>query len=172
MRETLFKPLVESLQKDPGQEPNCIRRTKIEWALADSVNCFFQELAHFRDVFQRSLGEIKFVLLPAAILLSSLPTQLRQSLGVSVAETQASFQGGRLAGTTSLRLSLAVLSTPVFRAFISLKPDGGTLRRPGDRRSLGLVMILLEEPAVLGCAGDAGFAGLCRNLPTHLVEIL
>ena len=59
----------------------------------------------------------------------------------------------------------------MFRAFLSLKAYGDTLRRPGDRRSLGLVLLSVE-PAALGCAGDAGFARLCRNLPTYLVEPL
>jgi hypothetical protein len=41
MRETLFNTLVESLQENPGQEPNRIRGTKVEWALPDSVDRFF-----------------------------------------------------------------------------------------------------------------------------------
>lgn len=127
MREALFQTLIESLQKDPGQKPNRIGGTKIEGALPDSANGFRQELAHVADAFQRSLREIKFVTLLAAILLSSLSTQFRQPLGVSVAKTQAPLQSRRLARTTSLRLSFAVLSTPLFRAFLCLKLDGDTL---------------------------------------------
>jgi hypothetical protein len=114
MRETLFNTLVESLQENPGQEPNRIRGTKIEWALADSVDRFFQEFTHFPNAFQRSLGEITFVSLPAAILLSSLPTQSGKFLGMRVKEAEASLHGGRLAGTASLRLSLTPLPTPLF----------------------------------------------------------
>jgi hypothetical protein len=127
MREALFKTLIESLKKNAGQEPNRIRCAKIEWALTDSVDRFFQKFAYLPDAFERSLREIKFVTFPAAILLSSLSTQFRQSLGVSVTKTQTPFQSRRLARTTSLRLSFAVLSTPLFRAFLCLKPDGGTL---------------------------------------------
>jgi hypothetical protein len=42
MGQTLFNPLIERLQENTGQEPNSIRRTKIEWALSDSVDRFLQ----------------------------------------------------------------------------------------------------------------------------------
>jgi hypothetical protein len=42
MGQTLFNPLIESLQKNTGQKPNSIRRPKIEWALPDSVDRIFQ----------------------------------------------------------------------------------------------------------------------------------
>jgi hypothetical protein len=78
---------VDRLQENASQEPNRIRGAKIEWALADSVDCLFQQLAHFADAFQWSLRENGLVTLPAAILPPALSTQLRQSLGVSMAKT-------------------------------------------------------------------------------------
>jgi hypothetical protein len=48
-------------------------------------------------------------------------------------EAQVAFHGGRLAHTTSLRLSLALLPAPLFQAFLRLKAHGGTLRRPPAR---------------------------------------
>jgi hypothetical protein len=42
-------------------------------------------------------------------------------------------------------------------------------RRPSLDAAIDAPTILLKELAVLGCAGDADFAGLCRNLPTYPV---
>ena len=114
MGEPLFKPLIESLQKNPGQKPNRIRGTKIERALPDSVNRFLQELAHFPDAFQRSARETAFVRLPATASLSSLSPKRGQFFGMRVKEAQPSFHGGRLAYTTSLCLSLTLLPAPLF----------------------------------------------------------
>jgi hypothetical protein len=78
MGEAFFKSLIESLQKSTGQKPNGVRRPKIECALSDSVDRFFQKLAHISDAFQRFVWEgATSVKLPTAILLSSLSTQLR-----------------------------------------------------------------------------------------------
>ena len=65
----------------------------------------------------------------------------------------------------SVRLAI----TPHFSVF---KAHGGTLRRLGDRRIVEFVPIRWEELPVLGCAGVADFASLCRNLPSYLAEIL
>jgi hypothetical protein len=74
MGQTLFNPLIERLQENTGQEPNSIRRPKIEWALPDSVDRFFQEFAYFPHGFQRPVCVIAFVKLPATVLHSSLST--------------------------------------------------------------------------------------------------
>jgi hypothetical protein len=87
-------------------------------------------------------------------------------------KAQPPFHGGRRAQISSLRLSLAPLSAPLFRAFISLNAYGGTLRRVDDRRSVEIVTIQWKELPVLCCAGGADFATLCRNLPRYLVELL
>ncbi len=71
-------------------------------------------------------------MLAAAILLSSFPAQLGQFLRMRVKETQAPLHCGRLACVTSLRASLARISPPLFRAFPSLNPDGGTFPCPCD----------------------------------------
>jgi hypothetical protein len=112
--QTLFNPLIESLEENTGQEPNSIRRAKIEWATPDSVDRFLQQFAHFSHAFQRSIGDARFVETPTTILSSPLSTQLRQPLGMGVAKAQPSLYGRRLAGTASLRLSLALLPTPLF----------------------------------------------------------
>jgi hypothetical protein len=115
MREALFKPLIESLEKSTSQKPDSVCRPKIEWALSNSIDRFFQEVAHVSDGFQVSVRQVTAcVNLPTAILLSSLSTQLRQPLGVSVAKTQVSYYGWCLAGTTGLCPSLALFSTPFF----------------------------------------------------------
>ena len=63
---------------------------------------------------ERSLGEITFASLPTAILPSALLTQSGQFLWMRMKKAQFPFRGGRLAWTTSLRLSFALLSTPLF----------------------------------------------------------
>jgi hypothetical protein len=72
--EPLFDPLIESLQENTGQKPNSIRGTQIKGALPDSVDRFFQEFAHFRIAFKRSVRQPTPVFLPVAILLPSLST--------------------------------------------------------------------------------------------------
>ena len=42
----------------------------------------------------------------------------------------------------------------------------------GYCRAVPAAPILCEEQPVLGCAGVADFAELCRNLPSYLAEIL
>jgi hypothetical protein len=69
-------------------------------------------------------------MLPTAVLLSSLPAQLCQPLRVTMAERQVSFYSGCPTGVASLRSSFAPLLAPLLRAFLSLKPDGGTLYPP------------------------------------------
>jgi hypothetical protein len=161
---------VYRLQKNASQKPNRIRGAKVEWALPHSINRFLQQSAHVTDALQWNCREISVCRLPMTVRLSSLSAKLGESLGMRMKKAQAAFHGGRRAHISSLRLSLAPLSAPLFRAFLSLKANGGTLRRLGHRPSLvDAATILLEEQAVLGCAGDADFAELCRNLPTYPV---
>jgi hypothetical protein len=120
--------VIESLQKNAGQEANGIRGAKIEWALTDSVDRFFQKLAHFSHTFQRPLWEFTYFTPPTPILPSALSTQLRQLFGMSMAKAQTAPHSRRPARTASLRPSLAPLLAPLFRAFFYLKLDGGTLR--------------------------------------------
>jgi hypothetical protein len=74
MSDARFKSLIESLQKSTRQKPDGVCRSKIEWALPDSVDRFFQEVAHITDTLQRCVRGMAFVKLRTAILLSSLST--------------------------------------------------------------------------------------------------
>jgi hypothetical protein len=69
-------------------------------------------------------------MLPTAVLLSSLPAQLCQLLGMSMAEAQFSFYNSCLTWVTSLRSSFAPLLAPLLRAFPALSLIGGTLPCP------------------------------------------
>lgn len=128
MGEALFNSVIESLQKNAGQEANGIRGPKIKRALTDSVDRFFQKLADFPYTFQCPLWEFTYFTPPPTILPSALSTQLRQFFGMSMAKAQTILHGGRPAGAASLRPSLALLLAPLFRAYLCLKLDGGTLR--------------------------------------------
>ena len=128
--QVIFDPsAVYRLQKNAGEESNRIRGTKIEWTLPDPIDRFFQQPAHVTNTLQRNLREIAIWRIPMTVCLSSLSAKLGRFLGIRMKEAQPSFHGGRLAYTTSLRLSLALLPAPLFQAFLSLKPDGGTLLR-------------------------------------------
>jgi hypothetical protein len=105
--------LFQGTQQHAGQKPNRIRCTKIKRALPNTVDRFFQEFAHFPNVFQWSLGKVTFISPPSAILLSSLPTQSSQFFGMRVKKAQAPFHSRRLARATSLRLSRAVSPAPL-----------------------------------------------------------
>jgi hypothetical protein len=70
--ESLFYPLIENLQENTGQKSNSIHGTQIKKGLvADSVDRFFQEFAHFRIAFERSVRQPTCVVLPVAVLLPS-----------------------------------------------------------------------------------------------------
>jgi hypothetical protein len=128
--QVIFDPsAVYRLQKNAGEESNRIRGSKIEWTLPDPVDRFFQQPAHVINTLQRNLRKIPVFDLPVTVSLPSLPAKFGRFLGIRMKEAQPSFHGGRLAYTTSLRLSLALLPAPLFQAFLSLKPDGGTLLR-------------------------------------------
>jgi hypothetical protein len=55
MGEAVFKSLIERLEKSTSQKPDSVCRTKIEWSSPDSIDRFFQEVAHVSDAFQRSM---------------------------------------------------------------------------------------------------------------------
>jgi hypothetical protein len=78
----------------------------------------------------------------------------------------------QLGALVGLHSDIGALASDWRTGTMDLKTDSDSLHRLGDRRSFDLVRILSAELAVVGCAGDADFARLCRNLPTYLVEIL
>src|ERR1700681_4628011 len=122
VNQVIFDPsAVYRLQKNAGEESNRIRGTKIEWTLPDPVDRFFQQPAHVTNTLQRNLRKIPVFDLPMTVSLSSLPTKFGRFLGIRMKEAQPSFHGGRLAYTTSLRLSLTLLPVPLFQAFPRLK---------------------------------------------------
>jgi hypothetical protein len=82
--------------------------------LPNSVNRFFQQPARVTDTLQGNLLQIAVCSVPMTVSLSSLSTKRCQFFGMRVKEAQAPFHSGRLARTTSLRLSLAPLPTPLF----------------------------------------------------------
>jgi hypothetical protein len=128
MYETLFDPLIERLQENASQKSNRISGTKIEWSLPDSIDRFLQQPAHVTYTLQRNFREIAIWGIPMTVFLPSLPAKLGKFLGMRMKEAQPSFHGGRLAHTSSLRLSLALLPAPLLQAFLRLKAHGGTLR--------------------------------------------
>jgi hypothetical protein len=65
------------------------------------------------------------------ILPPTLTTQFGQGLGMSMAKTESTLNGRCATRTASLRLSFTLFLGPVFRAFLRLKLDGGTLRCRG-----------------------------------------
>ena len=97
MGQVIFDPsAVYRLQKDASEESNRIRGPKIEWALSDSVDRFFQQPAYVTNALQRDLGETTFFKLPVAVCLSSLPAKLGRFLGMRMKEAQVTFHCGRL----------------------------------------------------------------------------
>jgi hypothetical protein len=124
--DAVFKPLIESPQKNTGEKPNRVCRSQIEWALTDSVDCFCQKFAHFSHVFQGSMREVAGGCVPAAILNSAPPSQFCQFLGMSMAKTQAALYRRSLAGIACLRCSFAMLSLPAFQGFLRLKAHGSS----------------------------------------------
>jgi hypothetical protein len=116
--EALFKSLIESLQKSTGQKPNGVRRPKIEWALSDSVDRFFQKPSHVSDALQWNPREIAVRNLPMTVSLPSLSAKLGQFLGMRMKKAQAPFHGGRLACTASLRPSLTLFPGLPFQGFV------------------------------------------------------
>jgi hypothetical protein len=82
--------LGQGLQVNPNEEPNRIGGPKIERSLPDSVDRFFEQPEHVINTLQRDGWEFASVRRPAAILLPSLPAELRQFLGRRVKKAQAS----------------------------------------------------------------------------------
>ncbi len=98
------------------------------------------------------------------ILLPTLTTQFGESLGMSMTKTQSTLNGRCATRIASLRLSFAPFLAPVFRAFLRLKLDRGTLRRREQS-------LLPRHVALLGLhAQHAQHAVVPRFVPVRISQ--